>query len=196
MWIEYSRFPIYWWISFTRFACLLGHSVQCCLIHHVSCFFWTSFTMLIWSILINDFRDIMYHAFRDMSFNMFLWTPCTLFLASRIFSLLVSLSNMAVTDAFSFLGNTKIKNLRRRSNRFATVMFLGTPCIKLRCLNVLCIYLYNYLFEVWQLIEFTVILPGYICCIKHAGSTLHRVFQTGQYMLYRLVIMQLLEWNI
>ena len=27
----------------------------------------------------------------------------------------------------------------------------------------------------------TLILPGYICCIKRFGSTLHRVVQTGQY---------------
>ena len=35
---------------------------------------------------------------------------------------------------------------------------------------------YNYLFEVWQLTKFNVFLPGYICCITRAGSTLHRIF--------------------
>ena len=39
----------------------------------------------------------------------------------------------------------------------------------------------------------TVILPGYICCIKRAGSTLHWVVQTGQYD--KLHIQYVLDWS-
>ena len=39
------------------------------------------------------------------------------------------------------------------------------------------------------------ILPGYICCIKSAGLTLHLVVQTRQYEKMHIQIIQLLEWG-
>ena len=44
------------------------------------------------------------------------------------------------------------------------------------------------------------ILPGYIFCLKRAGSTLHKVAQTGRYdtinLPYMLFRLGLLEWGL